>query len=220
VTKSATKPATRAADPGGKVPPLNRLAFVGDLSDCRAGRLPSEYEQPERITRAPQGPGLATIVLHERVGPDVGAKSSQRCDTVGLPIPSDGTLRIPRKIESPPRIGRKRAALMKYVHGTWICPTCGSSRIAAVSKALQCEICSGGMRRQSARRKVGEVLRRWTADAASSMGRQVPSRASFADPLVADVRRLQLGAVASKLAAARVPRVAEGGKWDAPWNTL
>jgi hypothetical protein len=95
---------------------------------------------------------------------------------------------------------------MKYVHGKWICPKCGSSRIAAISKALQCGICSGDMRRQSARRNIGEVLRRWTADAASSMGTQVRARASFEDPLVADVRRLQLVAVASRLAAARVPR--------------
>jgi hypothetical protein len=95
---------------------------------------------------------------------------------------------------------------MKYVLGKWICPGCGSTRIAPVSTALQCEICSDGMRRQSVRRQVGEVLRRWTADAASSIGRQVQARVSFEDPLVADARRLQLVAVASKLAAARVPR--------------
>jgi hypothetical protein len=97
-------------------------------------------------------------------------------------------------------------SLMKYVLGKWICPKCGSTRIAAISTALNCEVCFEGMRRQSLRPGVGEVLRRWTADAASSTGKQVQARAGFEDPLVADVRRLQLVAVASKLAAARVVR--------------
>ena len=96
--------------------------------------------------------------------------------------------------------------LMKYVFGKWICPKCGSTRIAAISTALNCEICFEGMRRQSSRPGVGEVLRRWTADEASSIGKQVPARAGFEDSLVADVRRLQLVAVASKLAAERFAR--------------
>ncbi len=48
---------------------------------------------------------------------------------------------------------------MKYVHVQWICPTCGSSRIAAVTKALVCENCSDAMRRHSLKRKSGEALR-------------------------------------------------------------
>lgn len=95
---------------------------------------------------------------------------------------------------------------MKYVLGKWNCKRCGSNKIAPVSGTLKCEICADGMRLQPERPRVGEILRRWTADAASSIGRQVRARANFEDSLVADVRRLQLVAVASKLAAAKVTR--------------
>jgi hypothetical protein len=100
---------------------------------------------------------------------------------------------------------------MKYVLGTWNCQKCGSTRIASVSETHECEICSDRMRFQSVRPRVGEVLRRWTTDAASSIGGQVKARVRFEDPLVADVRRLhlQLLAVASKLAAAKSLGVAE-----------
>jgi hypothetical protein len=95
---------------------------------------------------------------------------------------------------------------MKYVLGKWNCQKCGSTSIASVSETRECEICSDGMRLQSVRPRVGKILRRWTADAASSIGGQVRARVRFEDPLVADVRRLQLVAVASKLATARVAR--------------
>ena len=101
---------------------------------------------------------------------------------------------------------------MKYVLGEWNCQKCGSTRIASVSETRECEICSDRMRFQSVRPRVGRILRRWTADAASSMGGQVKARVGFEDPLVADVRRLQLVAVASKLAAAKSLGVAESRK--------
>jgi hypothetical protein len=96
---------------------------------------------------------------------------------------------------------------MKYVLGELRCQKCGSARIAPVSDTtLKCENCADGMHFQPRRPRVGEVLRRWTADASSSTGRQVRARAAFEDPLVADVRRLRLAAVVSKLEAVKVGR--------------
>ena len=101
---------------------------------------------------------------------------------------------------------------MKYVLGKWNCQKCGSTRFASVSETRECEICSDGMRLQSVRPRVGAVLRRWTADAASSIGGHLKARVRFEDSLVADVRGLQLVAVASKLAAAKSLGVAESRK--------
>ena len=101
---------------------------------------------------------------------------------------------------------------MKYVLGKWNCQKCGSTRIASISETHECEVCSDGMRPQFTRPRLGEVLRRWTADAASSIGGQVKARVRFEDPLVADVRRLRLAAVASKLAPAKFPGIAESRK--------
>jgi hypothetical protein len=101
---------------------------------------------------------------------------------------------------------------MKYVLGKWSCKKCGSTRIASLSETRECEVCSDGMHLQSMRPTGGEVFRRRTADAAPSIGRQVKARVDFEDPLVADVRRLRLAAVASKLAPAKFPGIAESRK--------
>ena len=137
---------------------------------ARARRSRSFSRRSRR--NAPQGPGRATIALPEAIGAGRRGKiftlrarthrqllrasmsaSPAKGDRLAVPILSDGSPPGFPKNREPAADRPKASGLMKYVHGAWICPKCGSSRIAAVSKALQCEICSDGMRRESVKRK-------------------------------------------------------------------
>jgi hypothetical protein len=87
----------------------------------------------------------------------------------------------------------------------WNCRKCSRSNeiVPALGGRLKCDFCGDVRGMQQSRRRVGEILRRWTVDSLSFVGEQLRPRPGFEDELVADVRRLNLAAVAAKLTAVR-----------------